>query len=74
MGYERIEGKIFLARKGIPKSENVTLAISFLTIACWHQMTENNFKRCFLIYLNPLSSISKSKVGKVLHMRLAWCV
>ena len=34
-------------------------------------MKENNFKQCVLIYLHPLSSIPKSKVGKVLHMKSA---
>ena len=29
MSHERIKSKIFLARKGIPKSENVTLSVFF---------------------------------------------
>ena len=36
----------------------------FFVIVCWHQKSENSFKRYFLIYLRPLSSVPKSKVGK----------
>ena len=38
--------------------------LSVFTIVCWDQMKENSFKRCFLIYLRPLNSVPKSKVGK----------
>ena len=61
--YERIKGKIFLARKGIPKNRRMSRC-HFFTIACWHQMLETSFKRCFLIYFRPPSSIRKSKLGK----------
>ena len=63
MCYERMKGMIFLARKGIPKNRRMT-RYQFFTVVCWHQMIENCFKRCFLIYLRPPSSIPKSKVGK----------
>ena len=50
----------FLARKGIPKIEECN-AISLFTNVRWNQMTENSFKRYFLIDLGPLSLVSKSK-------------
>ena len=62
MSHERIKSKSFSARKGIPKIGECH-AISFSPIVCWHQMIENSFKRCFLIYLRPPSSVPKSKVG-----------
>ena len=62
MSHERIKSKSFPARKGIPKIGECH-AISFFPIVCWHQMTENSFKRCFLIYLRPLGSVPKSEVG-----------
>ena len=62
-GYEQIKSKIFLARKGIQKHRRMS-RYQFFTVVCWHQMTENSFKRCFLIYLCPPISIPKSKVGK----------
>ena len=63
MSHERIKCKSFLARKAILKIGECH-AISFFTIVCWHKMIENSFKRCFLIYLRPLNSVPKSKVGK----------
>ena len=61
----QIKGKSLFIRKGIPKIKECH-AISFITIVCWHQMAENNFKRYFLIYLRPLSSVPISKVGPYL--------
>ena len=36
----------------------------FLTVVCSDQMVWNSFRRCFLYYVCPPSSLSKSKVGK----------
>ena len=45
--------------------EHLLHTVKFLvTIVCWHQLTENSFKRYFLIYLRPLSSASKAKLEK----------
>ena len=63
MSHEQIKGKIFLAGQGVPKFGECQ-AISFLTIVCWHQMIEDSYKQCFLIYLLLLSSVPKWKVGK----------
>ena len=53
--------RIFSLEK-VLKTESVTLSV--FIVVCWHQMTENSFKRYLLIYLRPLSSVPKSKVGK----------
>ena len=53
MSHERIKGNIFLVRKGIPKIGECHV---FYTIGVG--------TKCFLIYLRPLSSVPKSKIGK----------
>lgn len=68
MSHERVKGKSLLATKVIPKIGECH-AMSFFTIARWHQMIENSFKRYFLTNLRPLSSVLKSKEEGVLHMQ-----
>ena len=62
MSHERNKGKSFLAREDIQKDRE-RHAISFYYLR-WHQISDNSFKRRFLIYLRPLSPVPKSKVLK----------
>ena len=71
MSHERIKGKSILDRKGIPKIGECH-AVIFFTIVCWHQIIEYSFKRYFLIYVRPFSSVPKSKVGKSPAHSSAW--
>ena len=63
-------GGLSLPRKSVVRltdRPNMTLDVyrgRKTTIQPTNRMIKNSFKRCFLIYLRPLSSVRKSNVGK----------